>query len=137
MTDRAPTAATLAQLPYAAYLGIEVVSAAPGQLRVQIPFSDRLVGNVELRAMHGGAVAALIEVGAQLAVMHATRAHVPPETIDSRVDYLRSGQPQMAFADVEIVRLGRRVANLRVTAWQESPARPFATGNITFLLRAG
>ena len=49
-----------------------------------------------------------------------------PRPIDVTVDYLRSGRPVDTYARAQIKRLGRRVANVHVEAWQEARDRPIA-----------
>jgi uncharacterized protein (TIGR00369 family) len=124
----------VARLPFAASIGIAIEPGPVGVLRIRMPYDPRLIGNTLLPALHGGAVASIIEIAGQLAVMRQAGLRQPPATIDTRVDYLRAGKPVDTLADAEFVRLGRRVANLRVTAWQDDRARPIATGNIAFLL---
>jgi acyl-coenzyme A thioesterase PaaI-like protein len=57
-----------------------------------------------------------------------------PKTIDLTVDYLRSGLPRDAYARAEIARSGRRYASVRVEAWQDNRARPFAQASGHFLM---
>jgi acyl-coenzyme A thioesterase PaaI-like protein len=57
-----------------------------------------------------------------------------PKTINITVEYLRSGKPQDTFARCEITRQGRRVANVRVVAWQEDRAKPIAAATAHLLL---
>lgn len=47
-----------------------------------------------------------------------------PKTIDFNIDYLRTGLPQDTYANMVMVKQGRRVANLRIEAWQSSPEKP-------------
>jgi acyl-coenzyme A thioesterase PaaI-like protein len=49
-----------------------------------------------------------------------------PWPIDVTIEYLRSGRPVEIYARAEVKRLGRRVANVQVEAWQEARARPIA-----------
>ncbi len=127
----------VARLPFATTIGIRIEPHSGAALRIRMPFAPMLIGNTTLPALHGGAVASVIEIAGQLAVMREARLRQPPVTIDSRVDYLRAGKPIDTLADAEFVRLGRRVANLRVTAWQDDISRPIATGSIAFLLQLG
>jgi acyl-coenzyme A thioesterase PaaI-like protein len=50
------------------------------------------------------------------------------------VDYLRPARLAETSAQGVITRHGRRVANVRVEAWQESPSRPVAAAHAHFLL---
>jgi acyl-coenzyme A thioesterase PaaI-like protein len=60
-----------------------------------------------------------------------------PKTVDFSIDYLRSGKPQDAYARAVILRRGRRVANVRVEAWQDERIKPFVTAHGHFLLPQG
>ena len=72
----------------------------------------------------GGAEAARIEAGEFPRL---------PKTIDFTVDYLRAGLPRDAYARAWVNRSGRRYASVRVEAWQDNRARPFAQATGHFL----
>ena len=57
-----------------------------------------------------------------------------PKTITLTVDYLRSGAPVDTHARSIVTRHGRRVANVRVEAWQADRAAPVATAHAIFLV---
>ena len=57
-----------------------------------------------------------------------------PKTITFTVDYLRSGQPVDTHARSTVTRHGRRVANVRVEAWQADRNVPVATAHAIFLV---
>jgi acyl-coenzyme A thioesterase PaaI-like protein len=59
---------------------------------------------------------------------------VLPKTINITIDYLRSGRTVDTFARGVITRHGRRVANVRVEAWQDDPERPIAIAYAHFLI---
>ena len=50
------------------------------------------------------------------------------------VDYLRSGLPRDAYARAWVNRSGRRYASVRIEAWQDNVARPFAQATGHFLM---
>jgi acyl-coenzyme A thioesterase PaaI-like protein len=54
--------------------------------------------------------------------------------VNLQVDFLRSGQPRDTHASVVVVKQGRRLANLRIEAWQASPEQPIALAHCHFLL---
>jgi uncharacterized protein (TIGR00369 family) len=118
--------AFLAARPYARFLGVRA-EAADGTARVVLPFAPHLVGNPLIPALHGGVVGGFLELAA-LAHLAATSpdGHVP-RTVDITVDYLRPARAVTTYADVEVIRRGRRVANVQVTAWQSRPASPVTT----------
>ena len=57
-----------------------------------------------------------------------------PKTIDFSIDYLRSGKPRDAYARAVVSKRGRRVANVRVEAWQDERQRPIATAHGHFMM---
>ena len=118
--------AILARIPYARFLGLRA-ELAGDEMTVILPFSQHLIGNVQLPAILGGVLGALLEITA-LAQLSLTQGLArQPRPIDVTVEYLRSGRPLDTYARATIKRLGRRVANVQVEAWQEERARPIAS----------
>ena len=105
-----------------------------------------------LPALHGGAVAAFLEISAiielswsglwgdvetgEISVDDLTsgQAITLPKTIDFSVDYLRSGLPRDAYARARVNRSGRRYASVHVEAWQDNKSRLFAQATGHFLM---
>jgi uncharacterized protein (TIGR00369 family) len=100
-----------------------------------LPFAPHLIGNPILPALHGGVVAAFLELTAIAQLAQAAGEDAQPRTVDVTVDYLRSSRAADTFARAEILRMGRRVANVRAIAWQGDERRPVATLRGHFLLR--
>jgi uncharacterized protein (TIGR00369 family) len=123
----------LAAIPYARFLGIEV-DRADGVLECVLPFRDEIVGNARLPAVHGGVLGAFLELTALLRLIDESGTTRVPKPITFSIDYLRSAGPATTRARAEIFKLGRRIANVHVVAWQEDRARPVAAGNGKFLL---
>jgi uncharacterized protein (TIGR00369 family) len=121
-------------IPYARMLGLSA-SLDDGALVVCMPRSEHLVGNPVLPALHGGTVGALLESTAILELLWQKDSASVPKTITLTVDYLRSARLADSFARATITKHGRRVANVQVRAYQESPDKPIATANLHFLLR--
>jgi acyl-coenzyme A thioesterase PaaI-like protein len=138
-------------IPYIQFLGI-TFERRGDELTGILPFSDHLIGNPMLPALHGGATSAFLEVTAIMTLNwgllwedmengtldSATLdpASMPrlPKTIDFTVDYLRSGLPRDAYARARINRSGRRYASVHVEAWQDNRARLFAQGTGHFVM---
>ena len=138
-------------VPYISFLGIQFERRGD-ELTGIMPFSDKLIGNPMLPALHGGATAAFLEMTAiitlswtylwedlesgALDVATLDAAHLPrlPKTIDFTVDYLRSGLPRDAYARATINRSGRRYASVHVEGWQDNRARLFAQATGHFLM---
>jgi acyl-coenzyme A thioesterase PaaI-like protein len=57
-----------------------------------------------------------------------------PKIVNLSVDYLRPALALDTFARGTVIKQGRRVANVRVEAWQNDPARPVAAAHAHFLL---
>jgi uncharacterized protein (TIGR00369 family) len=125
--------ATLARIPYARFLGLRA-ELAGDEMTVILPFAPHLIGNASVPALHGGVLGALLEMTAlaQLSISHGLTRQ--PKPIDVTVGYLRSGRPIDTYARAEIKRVGRRVANVYVQAWQEARARPIADLHGHFLV---
>lgn len=130
-------------VPYIRFLGIQF-DRRGDELTAILPFSEMLIGNPLLPALHGGATAAFLEVTAVIGLswsllwqdleegrldpQRVSEGHLPrlPKTIGLTVDYLRSGLPRDAYARAEVTRSGRRYASVRVEAWQDNVSRPIA-----------
>jgi uncharacterized protein (TIGR00369 family) len=123
----------LAMMPYARFLGVEVHESDSGA-RFVLPFRDELVGNRWLPALHGGVVGAFLELVATGELFTQTEPGRVPKPIDFNIDFLRSVGPRATHGKATIVKHGRRIANVRVIAWQLDENKPVATGTGNFLL---
>lgn len=138
-------------VPYIAWLGIEFERHGD-ELTAVLPFSQKLIGNPMLQALHGGATAAFLETASiielswsliwkqiesgALTMEALEQGHVPalPKTIDFTIDYLRSGLPRDAYARARVNRSGRRYASVHVEAWQDNRTRLYAQATGHFLM---
>ena len=120
-------------VPYARWMGISM-RAVGGEMLGLLTYSDMLIGNAALPALHGGALSALLESTAIFQLLWDAETVVLPKTIDITFDYLRSGRPVDTWAKGILTRQGRRVANVRVEAWQEDRQRPIAIAHGHFLI---
>ena len=121
------------RIPYARFLGLRVERDEEGLICV-LPFRLQIVGNARLPAVHGGVVGAFLELAALLGLLDESDAPGIPKPINFSVDYLRSARGTDTFARARIVKLGRRVANVRVLAHQADPQKPVASGIGNFRL---
>lgn len=146
--------ALVASVPYIQFLGI-TFDRRGNELTAQLNYSDKLIGNPVLPALHGGATAAFLEVTAMI-TLHWTvlweqiengtldpeemaQGVIPrhPKTIDFSVDYLRSGLPRDAYARARVWRSGRRFASVHVEAWQDNKEKLLAQATGHFLMSDG
>ena len=123
----------VSSMPYARFLGIETSENVDG-LTTRMIFRQALVGNRRLPAIHGGVVGAFLEMAAILEVVHATRGERIPKPINFNVNYLRSARALDCLASGEVVKLGKRIAHVRVAAWQDDASKPIASGYGSFLV---
>lgn len=147
----AALAALVDGIPYTKFLGIEFERRGD-ELTAIMPFKNDLIGNPFLPALHGGALAAFLEMTAivglswatlwedvesgrlDLEALQAGKLPSLPKTIDFTVDYLRSGLPRDAYARAKVNRSGRRYGSVHVEAWQDNRARPCAQATGHFLM---
>ena len=138
-------------VPYNRFLGAEFTRMGD-ELTARLNYSWKLIGNPAIPALHGGVTGAFLEITAitQLAwdvvwarieagggaaeAIDAGRFPKMPKTIDFTIDYLRSGRARDAYARAEVQKAGRRVANVRVEAWQDRRDRPIAAAHGHFLM---
>ena len=122
-------------IPYARSMGLRVEHRG-NELTTIMPFQESLIGNVRLPAIHGGALGALLEFRILFQLVFDDAGERLPKTIDISIDYLRSGKPIDSYARAEVVRRGRRVANVRAQVWQDDRERPIAAAHGNFLLQS-
>jgi acyl-coenzyme A thioesterase PaaI-like protein len=120
-------------IPYAKFLGLTAAMQGD-ELVTTMHASAHLIGNPSLPALHGGTLGALLESAAIFELLWRAETIVLPKTITLTVDYLRSGAPVDTHARALITRQGRRVANVRMEAWQGDRATPVATAHAIFLV---
>lgn len=134
-------------VPYIRFLGV-TFDRRGDELTAILPFSEKLIGNQMLPAIHGGVTAAFLEITAVIGLSWQTLwgemesgemandMALPrlPKTIDFTVDYLRSGLPRDAYARARVNRSGRRYASVHVEGWQDNRQRLFAQATGHFLM---
>lgn len=137
--------------PYNRFIGVEFTRMGD-ELTGRLIYDPKLIGNPVLPALHGGVVGAFLEITAQTqlawdmvwarleaggdvaAALDRGEFPATPKTIDLTIDYLRSGRPRDAYARASIQKVGRRVANVRVEAWQDARDRPIAAAHGHFMM---
>ena len=123
-------------VPYARWLGL--TAALDGdELITTMKFSEHLIGNPALPALHGGTLGALLESAAIFELLWRAETAVLPKTITFTVDYLRSAAPVDTHARGVVTRQGRRITNVRMEAWQADRSAPVVSAHAVFLVMRG
>lgn len=123
----------MAGVPYMRFLGMSA-ELAGDEMTAVLPFAPHLIGNTMLPALHGGVLGAFMEMTAlaQLSIREPLRRM--PKTIDVTIEYLRPGRALTTYARADVRKLGRRIANVHVEAWQDTRASPVAALRGHFML---
>ncbi|MFW6380141.1 MAG: PaaI family thioesterase [Halorhodospira sp.] len=126
----------LAELvPYARLIGVRFEpGTGEDELCIRLPYRDELIGRPGSGSLHGGLLGAFLEHAAIMQILWQAQSCYLPRIINFHVDYLRRGAQAETYANVEIRRQGRRVANVHASAWQGDPWRPIAAARGHFLL---
>lgn len=114
----------------ARWMGLRVVHAAAGQIRLSSPWRDEFISNPDHHFAHGGILATLLDTAGSYAV--ATLLGRPAQTIDMRVDFLRPGFESELMADANVLHFGRTVASVDASVFNREN-RVLATGRMVFL----
>jgi uncharacterized protein (TIGR00369 family) len=122
------------QIPYARMIGVKCQRLGDELLFI-LPQSTQNIGNPTLPAIHGGVIAAFLELSGVFQVMLSAKAATLPKVVDFSIDYIRAGHNRDTYAVCKIERQGRRVVNCSMEAWQGQRGEPIAIARAHFLLR--
>lgn len=116
-------------------LGVEVVDAGEGRVRLRVPIRDDL-RNGPGAPLHGGVLSALVDmaVGGALSTLHDDAAGgVGQATLDLNVSFLAAATEGDVFAEGRILRRGKSVAfgEARIT---DASDRLLAVGRATYMI---
>lgn len=150
MTEAQIIEAVLAEMPYGATMGMRVHAIEDKALVCHLPFDASLIGNVELPAIHGGALSSFLEMSATLEVARRQLAHVDMDTardmaeisaavpvpLNVTVQYLRSAKAQDCYVRAEVLKLGRRSNTVFCRLWQDDETKPVASMTGVFVSAA-
>jgi uncharacterized protein (TIGR00369 family) len=96
--------ALVTRAPYHQWLGLKVIAVHDDAIELKATWREEWVVNTERRFTHGGILAALIDLGADWAMVRKLGRGVP--TIDMRVDYHAIALPGDLTIKGKIVRMG-------------------------------
>lgn len=130
-------------VPFNRVIGLKVESVDTEAPKLRFDMKPELIGNPRRQILHGGVIAAVLDVAGGFAIHLAVsknRAEQPHEghfptigTIDLRVDYLRPGRGDYFIATGRVVRLGNRVAVTHMELVNDS-GEQIATGGAAYMV---
>jgi uncharacterized protein (TIGR00369 family) len=126
----------IARMPFARELNMKC-DIRGDEMTTLLPFENRLIGNVGIRALHGGAIASFLELTAMAQVFLVSELTTPPKPVNITIDYLRQGHAKDLYARAFVMKMGRRIASVRAEAWQESRSEPVTALTAHFMVSAG
>ncbi|MCY3878356.1 MAG: PaaI family thioesterase [Rhodobacteraceae bacterium] len=121
-------------VPHSMALQMRLDSIGSGQAELSMPYSPDLIGDPETGILHGGAVSALLDSCAGVAVFSHPEVRQGTATLTLTINYMRPAQPGLRiFARAECFHVTRYVAFARVTATdsENGPLVATATGAFT------
>lgn len=110
------------QIPFNKLIGIQVLAAESGKATLRIDFRPELVGNFKMGILHGGVIAAVLDVVGGAAVIAGFEADEPLHgmgTVDLRIDFLRPGSGKHFVATGQLMRHGRILSSTRMELHNE------------------
>jgi uncharacterized protein (TIGR00369 family) len=116
--------------PYHKWLGLQVIAVHDDGIEIKAKWREEWVVNLEKRFTHGGILAALIDLGADWAMVRKTRRGVP--TIDMRVDYHAVAMPGDLTIKGKIVRMGSQFSCAEAQVF-DAQGKLLASGRGTYL----
>jgi len=128
--------ASLAAPPFHKWLRPELRDLDPesGRVTIALPLRAVFGRDPKRREIHGGVIAALIDIAGHAAI--SARLHHGVPTVDLRIDYLRMAAGSELLAIAEPVKVGRTLGtvDIRVT---DDQGRLVAIGRGVFSTREG
>ncbi len=122
------------EIPYARLIGMSCIPIG-NSLLFTLPPNQSNIGNTTLPALHGGVIAGFMEMSASLHLLLTQNTTTVPKVIDFAIDYLSPGRLQESYAECRVIRQGKKIINVSVTAWQDYKEKPMATARVHLLLQ--
>ncbi|GJL94538.1 MAG: thioesterase [Hyphococcus sp.] len=115
--------------PISDWFGFSVETTDTGAV-YGLAFDESHIGNPLIRALHGGVIGAFLEFAAQCELTERLDNGAAIKTVNVDIDYLASSKAADMKASATITRLGRRIAFVEATGWQDDPDRPVAKARL-------
>lgn len=131
--ERLEFARALIDRPMARWLGL-AVDLEDGALRYRLQFDERHIGNPLIRAIHGGVVAAFLQLSAEIDLAARLGLCEPLRSATFSIDFMAPTRAEDMAASVTPSRIARRVAFIEAVCWQGDPSRPAAAARAAIRL---
>jgi len=116
-------------------LGITYHAKDDGWVELALPYTERLIGDVDSGVLASGPIIALMDMATSVAVWAKRDKFAHQATLDLRVDYLRPAVPgRTVIGRGECLKVTRSIAFVRGIAYDETPDDPLAHVAGTFML---
>ena len=122
--------------PFIKFMNVQVVSldTALDRIVVRMPLRPEFERRAGTGQFHGGAIASLIDLAGDYAVVMKVGAGVP--TVNFRTDFLRPAMNTDLIATAQVRRAGRTIAVVDIDVHDEEK-RLIAVGRGTYVPKAG
>jgi uncharacterized protein (TIGR00369 family) len=115
--------------PYHQWLGLRVIALHDESIELAATWREEWVVNPERRYTHGGVLAALVDLGADWAMVRKLGRGVP--TIDLRVDYHNAAMPGDLIVRGKVIRLGNQFSTAEASV-VDAQGKLIASGRGTY-----
>ncbi len=122
------------RIPFNRWLDLRVTSVGDDGVVITIPWREELGGAPETEHVHGGVLAAIVDLAAGLSVI-AGVGHGGP-TVDMRADFHRGAVAGPMEAHGRVIRAGRTIAFAEVSL-RDRDGNLVATGRGVFYVGSG
>jgi len=120
---------------FSALLGLEIEDCGPGFIVCSLPVTDQLQSGVG--AVHGGAIASVIDHALSLAVYPLVEPGLWAATMELKINYVSAVSKGTIRATGKVLSLRRRIGVVRVEVENEGRLVAAAQGTVYVRERAG
>lgn len=133
MLEREKTEHIQSLVPYLKHLGFEI-GYQEQNLVFRLPFSDKLIGNTKVPAIHGGVIGCFSQES--MRVFSYLKLELPhlPRLVDFSLDYLLMAKSEAMYAQVNFIKTGKRISALDCKIWQEDFSKLIISSRANILM---
>ncbi|MBS1812903.1 MAG: PaaI family thioesterase [Acidobacteria bacterium] len=100
------------QIPYLKHLGIEMLEAGEGWVKMKMSFRPEFL---QPFVVHGGAIYSLADAAAAHALMTIVAPKEMLTTVEQRINFLKAVKAQDLYCEANVVHLGKTLAYAEVS----------------------